>query len=152
MYETNKGITERSEAHLRDYLRVIQKRKAIVILFFVVTVFLVMAATLIMKPVYEASTQVLVEKNDTTSLTSPAFSSRFDFDFEFYTTQLELIKSQNVARKVVKNLNLEETYSIYFPETGNTSFLLAQIPLDKFLQTSIDNLKRWILEIIIKFK
>ncbi len=128
MNKVEKSLPEKREIHIRDYLRVIKKRKAIVILFFMVTLIVVVAATLWMDPVYEASTQVLVEKNESASLTTPKYSG-FNYDLEFYTTQLELIKSQNVALKVVKNLNLEETYSTYFPEKEESEFTFIQSPI-----------------------
>jgi succinoglycan biosynthesis transport protein ExoP len=76
----------------------------------------------------------------------------FSYDLEFYTTQLELIKSQNVALKVIKNLDLEETYSTYFPEEGEDGVLFSQTSIDKFLQTSMDNGKKWIDKILSKGK
>ena len=60
--------------------------------------------------VYKASTQLLVEKSDSTSLVGQSVSTTFDS--EFYETQLQLNISQNVARKVVRMLELEKNWRI----------------------------------------
>ncbi len=114
MEESNKSFIEEQEIHLRDYFRVLQKHKVIIGLFFIVTVVVVTIATLRMVPIYKASTQVLVEKNQNTSLMGGGFYN--SYDPEFYETQYQLIKSQNVARKVVQLLNLSEIYATYFPK------------------------------------
>lgn len=112
MNESNENFIDEQEIHLRDYLRVLQKRKGIVLLVFAVTITVVVIATLRMVPIYQASTQVLVEKNENTSLMGRGY---YRYDPEFNETQHQLIKSQNVARKVVKLLDLDKTYATYFP-------------------------------------
>ncbi len=107
-------LLEEQEIHLRDYLKVIQKRKSTVLLFFILTVFVVVIVTFNMTPIYEASIQVLVEKNENPSLVGNYYYN--SYDPEFFATQEQLIKSQNVARKVVELLSLEETYDSFFPE------------------------------------
>lgn len=105
---------EEQEIHLRDYFRVIQKRRYVVAAFFVTTLLAVVIGTIRMTPIYEASTQVLVEKNQGTALTQrPYYDS---YDPEFYETQRQLILSQSVARKVVKILDLDKKWKTYFPE------------------------------------
>lgn len=105
---------EEQEIHLRDYFRVIQKRRYVVGFFFITTVLAVIIGTIRMTPIYEASTQVLVEKNQGTSLTQRPYYDAYDP--EFYETQRQLILSQSVARKVVKILDLDKKWKTYFPE------------------------------------
>ena len=113
------------EIHLRDYWNVILKRRYIVILFFTLTVLLVLLGTLSMKPVYEATTQVLVEKNRDSSLTeSPLYNS---YDPDFYETQHQVILSQSVARKVVALLDLDKKWKTYFPDEGEKWSFLATV-------------------------
>jgi len=93
------------EIHLRDYLRVINKRRALVVSFFVVTLALVVLGTLSMTPQYEGRTQVMIEKVANNNLTE---GGRFNsFDPEFYETQFQLIRSQAVARRVIEMLRLD---------------------------------------------
>ena len=116
---------EEQEIHLRDYFRVIQKRRYVVAVFFAVTLIAVLIGTIRMTPVYEASTQVLVEKNQGTSLTQRPFYDAYDP--EFYETQRQLIMSQNVARKVVRILELEKNWKAYFPDSESGFSLLKTV-------------------------
>jgi polysaccharide biosynthesis transport protein len=104
--------------HLRDYLRVLQKRKSIILTFFFITLIVVGISTFSTTPIYEASTQILVEKNDPTLLTGRATGNRYDP--EFFETQSQIIKSKNVIKKVVEILSLDTSYQNYFPAEKNT--------------------------------
>jgi succinoglycan biosynthesis transport protein ExoP len=104
---------EEREIHLRDYLRVIYKRRYTVYTFFAVVFVVVLIGTLSATPIYLASTKVLIEKVEPYNLTmvAPYYST---YDPDFYETQYQLIKSKSVAEKVVKMLDLEDTYGSYF--------------------------------------
>lgn len=100
------------EIHLRDYLQILLKRKHIVITFFIVTVVAVLISTMAKTPLYQASTQILIEKSSNVEL-----STRYGYspyDPYFLDTQFELIKSKNVMNRVVKSLNLDTTYRNQF--------------------------------------
>lgn len=115
-------IIEEEEIHLRDYLRVLYKRRYVVGLVFLVIMLAVILVTVRTTPVYEASVQVLVEKNNESALVGPNAMS--GSDPEFFETQRQLIISQNVARKVVALLDLEKKWKIYFPgQEETTSFV-----------------------------
>ena len=109
---------DEQEIHLRDYIKVIRKRKSTVATFFLITFTVVLIGTFSATPLYQASTQILVEKSDSAPLTSRYYYSN-QFDPEFFETQSQIIKSQNVAKKVVKLLSLDTTYESYFPTDKN---------------------------------
>ena len=104
---------EEREIHLRDYLRVISKRRYPVYTFFTVVFIVVLIGTLSSTAIYKASTKVLIERVEPSNLTmmNPYYTA---YDPEFYETQYQLIKSTSVAQKVVKMLALENTYESYF--------------------------------------
>ncbi len=137
MEEPQDSVIEEQEIHLRDYWRVIQKRKYVVGLFALVTFVLVTLMTVRTTPVYEASTQILVEKNEGTSLTGNLFYN--SYDPEFYATQHQLIKSQSVARKVVKILELDRHWGRYFPEKDKGKSVTGTIK---------ETIKKWIRQVI----
>jgi capsular exopolysaccharide synthesis family protein len=113
---------EEKEIHLRDYIRVILKRKATIFTFFLITLIVVSIGTFTATPQYQASTKVLVEKNESNPLYGRMYYSTDDS--EFFETQSQIITSKNVARKVVKNLNLGKNFKSYFPnEKENPGFL-----------------------------
>ncbi len=104
---------EEREIHLRDYLRVISKRRYTVYTFFTIVFIVVLIGTLSSTPVYKASAKVLIERVEgyNLSMMNPYYTA---YDPEFYETQYQLIKSASTAQKVVKMLALENTYESYF--------------------------------------
>ena len=100
------------EMHLRDHLRVLNKRRRIVAIFFAVCFSLVLAITFTQTPLYEGRTKVLLERGDSGGLTE---RSRFSsYDPEFYATQFQLIKSRAVARRMMEMLSLKDSNFPYF--------------------------------------
>jgi capsular exopolysaccharide synthesis family protein len=105
------------EIHLRDYLRVIQKRKYSLLTFFAIINAIVVMMTFSATPLYEASAKLLIEKNNVNPLSGDVPMGR---DPEFLETQAQIIRSAPVSRKVVKLLSLEQTYASYFPDIAKS--------------------------------
>ncbi len=105
------------ELHLRDYLRVIDRRRYTVGTFFIVVFVIVVVATLSTTPIYEAKTKVLIDKSAPTNLAAVNFYYE-PYDPDFAETQYQLIKSQVVAERVVSLLSLDTTYDSYFKKGG----------------------------------
>ncbi len=110
------------EIHLRDYIRVLKKRKKIIITFATITIAVVVLATLAATPYYQASVQVLIERNY-----DPELSGRMyvPYDPEFLETQFNIIKSRNVIDRVVKKLKLDTAYRQYFIKEDRRSVLAS---------------------------
>ncbi|MFH2130934.1 MAG: Wzz/FepE/Etk N-terminal domain-containing protein, partial [bacterium] len=102
---------EAQEIHLRDYYRILKKRKFTIFTFLVVTVTIVTIVTFTMSPRYRASTKMLIEKNESNPLENVTYTR---WDPEFLETQYQIIKSYNVARNVVRTLSLDTKYKQYF--------------------------------------
>ncbi|MEJ2697009.1 MAG: polysaccharide biosynthesis tyrosine autokinase [Candidatus Sulfobium sp.] len=109
---------EEREIHLRDYLRVIDKRRYTVYTFFIVVFTVVLIGTFSATPVYMASTKVLIEKRESVPLMTNY--GYMPYDPDFYETQYQIIKSIPVARRVVRMLDLEKTYGSLMkgPDSG----------------------------------
>lgn len=112
---------DEKEIHLRDYIRVINKRKSTVLTFLVITFTVVVIATYTATPLYEATTKVMVERNVASPLASGY--GYIPYDPEFLETQYQVIKSGGVAEKVVKLLDPEKVYPVFFREKDKQSFL-----------------------------
>ncbi|MBA4372840.1 MAG: hypothetical protein C0402_08235 [Thermodesulfovibrio sp.] len=104
---------EEKVIHLRDYYRVLVRRKYAVFSFFILVVAYTLLATFSATPVYMATTKVLIQKNESSGLTALNYYV-FPYDPEFYETQYQLIKSTSVAQKVVKSLSLDKDYDSFF--------------------------------------
>jgi polysaccharide biosynthesis transport protein len=113
------------EIHLQDYLNILRKRKLIVISIFIVVFTVVLISTLTATPIYVASTRLLIEKNDASPLIQNY--SYVQYDPEFLNTQSQIITSHPVAKKVVMQLNLEETYDKYFEGRDESGFSLSAV-------------------------
>ncbi len=121
MYEHQEQ--EEQEIHLRDYWLVILKRRTTVITFLLITFLTVFIATYTATPYYTASSQVLIERNESGGIDGRSY---YRWDPEFLSTQFEIIRSANVAHNVVKTLKLDTQYRHYFfkPEKeGFTTYL-----------------------------
>src|SRR5512135_3176129 len=104
---------EEREIHLRDYLRVIVKRRQLVYTFFGIVCAISLIITFSATPMYLATTKILIEKSQPGNL-GPMNMYYEPYDPDFYETQYQLIKSASVARKVVKMQSLEKSYESYF--------------------------------------
>ena len=119
---------EEREIHLRDYLLVANKRKGTIATFFLVITAVTFLAVFAddSKPVYRASTKVLIEKNLSASLTGQRYSYG-GYDPDFLQTQTQIIRSEGVAEKVVDMLGAEKMYNSFFSEKEDKteSFILS---------------------------
>lgn len=99
---------EQEEIHLRDYWKVILKRRNSVLTFFSVIVIVVTIGTLTTTPVYKATTRLLIDREYKNLAELREIYYYDPYSEDYYQTQYELIKSTATAMRVVKNLNLEE--------------------------------------------
>ena len=106
---------DEKEIHLRDYLRIINKRKGSILTFFILTLLIVIIATFTATPLYFTSTKVMIEKNTAGSLTTT--STYTAYDPEFIETHNQLIMSSAVIEKAVESLNPEKIYDTFFKKT-----------------------------------
>ncbi|WP_339132918.1 MAG: polysaccharide biosynthesis tyrosine autokinase [Candidatus Electrothrix sp. GW3-4] len=104
--------------HLIDYLRVIQKRKWLIMTVAAIIFLTTALSTFSKVPLYTATTQVLVEKNQEKGRLE-GLATYITWDPDFKATQFELIRSFNVALRVVRNQQLDTEYRDYF--LGNNS-------------------------------
>ncbi len=117
------------EVHLREYLAVILKRKKTIFTVLILTFVTVAIATYTATPTYTASSQVLIERNNSSRAINGG-SAYYRWDPDFLTTQFELIRSTNVTHRVVKHLNLDTKYRSYFftkRSDGLFSFLTSYV-------------------------
>ncbi|MDY6823468.1 MAG: polysaccharide biosynthesis tyrosine autokinase [Thermodesulfobacteriota bacterium] len=116
---------QEKEIHLRDYMRVILKRKRIVLTFFFITVIVVFLGTLQATPMYTASLKLTIEKKSQDPLRQIYRYSHYDP--EFIGSQTQIITSRAVAEKVVNMLDLVENYKHFFPEEEQKRSFLGAI-------------------------
>jgi succinoglycan biosynthesis transport protein ExoP len=116
-------MEEEREIHLRDYFKVVVKRRNIIYTVFAAVFVVTLILTFSTTPLYMATTKVLIEKSEPTNLAM--MNMYYDaYDPDFYETQYQLIRSTAVGEKVVKMLDLDKTYESYFRDKG-TDFTIV---------------------------
>jgi polysaccharide biosynthesis transport protein len=101
------------EIDLREYARVLYERRWIIISVTVIAVTLSLIFSFMMKPVYEASTHLLIEREaprvvNIEEVASSDFSAR-----EYYQTQYKILKSRAIAERVDKKLGKYSPWSAW---------------------------------------
>ena len=112
------------------------KRKWTVIAFFAIIVITVAIHTFTATPVYEASTRLIIDKENPNVVSIQEVMAINASGTDYYQTQYKIIESRTVAREVIRHLNLEKSEE-FFPR-----------PKDDF----ISNLKRSIRETLSFWK
>src|SRR5882757_5885845 len=94
------------EPHLLDYLMVLRKHQWLVLSFLVTVVTIVTIATYRMQPVYDATTRIQIDQENTNILPfSPTDSYNMYQDLEAYIeTQSRILTSQTLGTMTVKSL------------------------------------------------
>lgn len=118
----NETVEER-EIHLKDYLRVIKKRRWTVIAFFVVVVTIVMLHTFTAKPLYEATSQVLIEKENANIVSFEEVLNLDTAHADYFNTQYKILKSRSLARVVFDAAGLDKSPQFKELEDPVTAFL-----------------------------
>ena len=96
------------ESHLWDYVHVLVRRKRLLLAVFATVVALAALRTLLTKPVYEGTAQLLIEKQNPNVLNFQGVTEEkggYGID-DYYQTQYKLLQSRSLARRVVESLNL----------------------------------------------
>lgn len=120
--ETSQETSTGDEIDLRDMLKVIRKRSGLITVIFLIVVLLAIIANFSITPQYTASANVLIERNLGTQGLDANQAYRYDPDF--LDTQSAIIKSLNVARRVVDELDLTGKYhNFFFKDKSNPSFV-----------------------------
>lgn len=104
----NELHSQEEEIHLRDYLKVIQKRKWMVISFFVILVTTVTISTFKMRPVYRSTVQLLIEKENPNIVEFRQVMEVNAVDLDYYQTQYKMLESRSLARQVIDTLRLRD--------------------------------------------
>ncbi|MCI5118670.1 MAG: hypothetical protein D3913_12105 [Candidatus Electrothrix sp. LOE1_4_5] len=115
---TESPLQQANSKHLLDYIRVLQKRKWLVLTVAAIIFLTTALATFSKTPLYTATIQVLVEKNMEKGRLE-GLASYITWDPDFKATQFELIRSFNVALRIVNNQHLDTEYKQYFLESSS---------------------------------
>ena len=99
---------EEREVHLRDYWKVIQKRRWIVIAFFLIVLIATAVGTFTMKPIYRGTATIQINKENPQIVDFKEVFAVNTMDLDYYQTQYKILESRTLARRVIRTLKLSE--------------------------------------------
>lgn len=102
------GDTHEEEPHLKDYALVILRRKWILIISFIVVVTLATFNAFKATPIYQATTQVKIDRENPNVLSFEEVLAIDSQDLIFYQTQYKILASRSLALRVINALNLKD--------------------------------------------
>ncbi len=110
------------EIHLRDNIAVILKRKWTIITFFTILVATVTISTFKTEPIYKATCQVLIERENpkVVNIQEVLAVDTTGRESDYYQTQYEILKSQSLAQRVIDRLGLNKNPE-FNPQSGGIS-------------------------------
>jgi succinoglycan biosynthesis transport protein ExoP len=114
-----------ADLHLSEYWAIIKRRRRLIALcvFVASAIGIVLAART--KPMYRATVVLDVEK-DRAGLLDASANERFLFDAEYLSTQIELMRSREIAERVVRKLKLLENRQLNPGRSGLIAGTSAQ--------------------------
>ena len=99
---------QEEEIDLREYINVLLKRKGVIILIFLIAVITAaLVSYFYLKPVYEASTILMISKPKYQVELEPKIQTQFTPEISLATYE-SLIKDREIEEEVIKKLNLDQ--------------------------------------------
>ena len=94
------------ETHLWEYIYIVLRRRRLVLAVFVAVTGLATLRALLTRPVYEASAQILIERDTPNVLTFKEVAQVDAARDDYYQTQYKLLQSRLLVRRVIETMNL----------------------------------------------
>ncbi len=101
-------VASNQEIHLKDYLRVILKRKWIIGTFMVIVVTLAVLSSLNKEPYYRAAVRLSIQRQNSSVILFPNMAFPL-YDPGYYQTQYTILRSRPLAKRVIRKLKLQES-------------------------------------------
>jgi len=127
------------QIHLLDYLRVLKKRRWTVFCIFALVVLAVAIHTFTAVPIYQASSRVVIEKENPNLMSIQEVMAVDATGTDYYQTQYRIIESRAVAREVIRRLDLENSPE-FFPEPSDNPVARTKV----WVKERITGARDWI--------
>lgn len=145
--KTTIQTTLEEELHLKEYIDVIKRRREIIILFFTTIVLVVTIGSFLTTPVYRATTILLIDPESPNVLTATGMVEMQGSDYmaykEYYQSQVEIVTSYSLAKKVFEDMELGHTRKYAKAKEPVKSFLktikVEPVRDTRLLKLSVDN-------------
>lgn len=116
------GLSEESKLELLEYWRSVTKRKWAILALGVLVAVLAGAVVFSLTPIYQSTTTVLIEQGKRKVLSIEDVYGGMSQEKEYYQTQVEILKSREVALRTVRALQLWDQAE-FDPRKPDTSLI-----------------------------
>jgi len=99
---------EEKEVNLRDYWRVLQKRRWTTIAIFLIVLATTAVGTFTMRPIYRGTATVQINKETPQVVDFKEIFAINTMDTDYYQTQYKILESRSLAKDVIEKLKLAE--------------------------------------------
>ncbi|MCM8795809.1 MAG: polysaccharide biosynthesis tyrosine autokinase [Candidatus Omnitrophica bacterium] len=123
------------EVHLKDYLKVIQKRYWVILSFSFVLVTTVMVLTFRMTPIYRATVSIIIEKTPPKIVSIEDVYQAGIADKEYYETQYKILGSRALAKMVFDELNLARDPEFFKKTKDPIDVVLSHLIVEPIKET-----------------
>ncbi len=101
-------MAEEKEIHLRDYWRVIRKRKWMILALILIAVVITSVKLFTTRSVYRGTATIQINIETAQIIDFKEIFTVNTWAMDFYQTQYKILESRNLARRVIRSLNLSE--------------------------------------------
>jgi succinoglycan biosynthesis transport protein ExoP len=123
---------EEKEVNLRDYWKVIQKRRWTILAFFLIVVVATAIGTFTMRPIYRGTTTILINKENPQIVDFKEVFTVNTMDLDYYQTQYKILESRSLAKRVTQMLHLAE-HPEFLPQPETSPFQVWKSKVMAFL-------------------
>ena len=134
---------QEKQIDLREYLRVLIKRRWIIATIFTVLVLTVAIMTFTATPIYQATARIIIEKENPNLMSIQEVMAVDSTGTDYYQTQYKIIESRVVAREVIRKLDLENSPE-FFPEPKDN--VVAN--LKRSMGQALTGAKDWVVSLL----
>jgi len=130
---------QEEEIDLREYINVLIKRKGIIILIFLIAVITAaLVSFFYLKPVYEASTILMISKPKYQVELEPKIQTQFTPEISLATYE-SLIKDREIEEEVIKKLNLDQPPNELTPDNLRGMITIESLKNTNLIKMSLQS-------------
>jgi polysaccharide biosynthesis transport protein len=126
-YGYGSNVLGDTEVHLLDYVKVLYKRRWTAATAFLVVFVSVAVYTFTATPIYEAKTQILIEKENANVVTFKEAFEQNQIADDYYQTQYKILQSRALARRTLDGLKLWN-HALFTPKDDGMLKTIAGMP------------------------
>jgi exopolysaccharide transport family protein len=138
-WEMNMEEFEEKQIDLREYLRILIKRRWVILVVFALVVLAAAITTFTATPIFQATAQIIIEKENPNLVSIEEVMAVDSTGTDYYQTQYKIIESRSVAREVIRRLDLEHSWEFFPPPKDN---FLGRITSE--IHTMVRDAQAWI--------